>query len=175
MCTSITARRPAAFQDGGASVKPTQPGGREGGGAGGIEVGRVRIREVGQSTLGSRLEKSRQCRWGGEGGQFKTKKKKNVVGFKGIRLNGGRLAAKEIPLLFDLRNEVFSERCRRPNPRNVNNKTPRNASNLIINVNLLNLVWHSFKCLENTVSSVKSDSFTLRTAGKNFLLRRYCI
>lgn len=49
MCTSITAWRHAAFQDGGASVKPTQPGRREG-------LRGVRIREVGQSMLGSRLE-----------------------------------------------------------------------------------------------------------------------
>lgn len=54
MCTSITARRHAGFQDGGAFVILTQPGGQEeeGGRNGGREV---RIRGVGQRGLGSRL------------------------------------------------------------------------------------------------------------------------
>lgn len=51
MCTSITAQQHAAFQDGGAFVIPTRPGGR---GDGGGER-EVRIRGVGQGGLGSRL------------------------------------------------------------------------------------------------------------------------
>lgn len=90
MCTSITARRHAAFQDGGAFVIVIDPEGwGEGRGRSGLG-GRpgVKIRVLGYSG---------RCRCGRVSGVWD---KEIFVGCWGIRLHGSRRDATEIPLVL---------------------------------------------------------------------------
>lgn len=88
MCTSITARWHAGFQDGGAFIILTRQEGNEKGGE-----REVRIRGVGQSKLGSRLG----C-WVRVDGVDKAIQDKEI--FSGVKLHGSSCATEEISLPF---------------------------------------------------------------------------